>query len=665
MPMSKALLDAFLTHVAHDDRLSTLSGPSVSSECLGHAHHAAAFAREAALIEHVLELLAARKLKAAFDALYMQSQQATFKQSAMIQGFLAIVALAIASSSSSSSTSSLPGSSQQQQQEQQQQRNKRQSMMGSQQQQYSHSMLSHSHQSQQIQGHSQNQTFSTVSHAHSSIDAKLLVRIAGTALQAAADLQPDVYCYRYYSAAVEMIRGDMPAAIDILSRFVDAAASSGEGGPQGVEHAVGQKNAAAATAASSLSRNTSLHSMDQDDQDIDLDVDQDVDVDVDIDVDDDDNDDDDDDIEIDGDQQCDVTHDVCVDDPIALYGLLACLNLCSSASNNNNNNSPSLSPIFSSQHQQQEEQEQLQQRRVDVARRLFRVDRSCKLAADVLREAHAWAWRVNPRVDDVDMADLLAAPIEHDGHFADVSAWIRLGDHLSRASPSARRQFWCDPPSSSSSSSLFPLNDDKNNNGDRHHDTTRVMRKEPHSQPQDAKKKKKMRTKAVASRHSSSAGNNNNKATADVLFPLQRSSNNNNNSSSENDYDVVNRSSGTSPDDANNGDDGSRRRCCRAGWWPGHFFRPSRIQAELAGDPQLVAVKAAIAALLAASSSGHHHQQSKHHNQVQAQLLSSKSQSLSPTSDQQLRQAAHSNSTSPYANAVLSSGVVELYSFSN
>lgn len=35
---------------------------------------------------------------------------------------------------------------------------------------------------------------------------------------------------------------------------------------------------------------------------------------------------------------------------------------------------------------------------------------------------HACACRQTPRVNDVDMVDLLAAPIDHDGHFADLSA---------------------------------------------------------------------------------------------------------------------------------------------------------------------------------------------------------------------------------------------------
>lgn len=78
-----------------------------------------------------------------------------------------------------------------------------------------------------------------------------------------------------------------------------------------------------------------------------------------------------------------------------------------------------------------------------------------------------------------------------------------------------------------------------------------------------------------------------------IIIILVANNNNNNNNNRD--------SSRTSPEEG----DGSRGRCCRERWYTGHFFRPTSIKAELAGDPKIVAVKAAIRELLAASLEQH------------------------------------------------------------
>lgn len=105
------------------------------------------------------------------------------------------------------------------------------------------------------------------------------------------------------------------------------------------------------------------------------------------------------------------------DDPIALFGLLSCLHA-----------SPKPNAI------------EAQQQRMDIARRLLIADPMCTAAADVVREANAWHWEVQPRVDRLEIVHMVAARIEHGG-MADVFNWVELGDSLSKA-PRYRDPFW-------------------------------------------------------------------------------------------------------------------------------------------------------------------------------------------------------------------------------
>ncbi|CAN8074582.1 unnamed protein product [Agarophyton chilense] len=105
-------------------------------------------------------------------------------------------------------------------------------------------------------------------------------------------------------------------------------------------------------------------------------------------------------------------------DPVALYGLLNCLATLSSS-----------------------DTKTIREERIDIARRLLYVDPVSKPALDVIREAHAWAWKVVPEVDDNELADALASRIEN-GDFANVAIWTELGNALSKAKPECRRTFW-------------------------------------------------------------------------------------------------------------------------------------------------------------------------------------------------------------------------------
>lgn len=240
-------LDAFLAHISLDGQLPRQKGAE------GYTEHA----RESALLERVLDLLANGKLKVAFDALYAQSQEGTFRDCALVQGYLGVVALALSAREP---------------------------------------------------------------------DGNRLLRIASNALTAAATLQPDAYFYQYYAAATAIAAGNREEAIEQLREFT-------------------------------ASRRR--------------------------------------------------------DDPIALFGLLSCLDA---------------------------EDERQRQERVDVARRLLVADPMSKAAGDVLREAEAWQWAVRPPVDELEVALLFAARIEH-GASADVDAWTNLGARLA-ASQRVCHLFW-------------------------------------------------------------------------------------------------------------------------------------------------------------------------------------------------------------------------------
>lgn len=104
-------------------------------------------------------------------------------------------------------------------------------------------------------------------------------------------------------------------------------------------------------------------------------------------------------------------------DPIALYGVLSCLDGLET-----------------------KDTHQIRQERVEIARRLLVVDPLSIAAINILREAHAWSWPVVPKVDRIELAEVLGSRIEH-GDVADVSSWTALGLALWK-SPSTRRIFW-------------------------------------------------------------------------------------------------------------------------------------------------------------------------------------------------------------------------------
>lgn len=105
------------------------------------------------------------------------------------------------------------------------------------------------------------------------------------------------------------------------------------------------------------------------------------------------------------------------DDPMALSGLLACLNT-----------------------QSNEAAIQSRQERVDLARRLVVTDPLSSPATDILREAHAWKWDVCPPVDKLEIARLFASRIEYGGT-SDLFSWTELANCLSD-SPDMIPVFW-------------------------------------------------------------------------------------------------------------------------------------------------------------------------------------------------------------------------------
>lgn len=104
-------------------------------------------------------------------------------------------------------------------------------------------------------------------------------------------------------------------------------------------------------------------------------------------------------------------------DPVALYGVLSCLSRL-----------------------EKKDSDHIRKERVDIARRLLVVDPLCSVAMDVLIEANAWQWTVQPRVDTLEVAEILGSRIEH-GNVADVNNWTALGQTLWGA-PAEQRVFW-------------------------------------------------------------------------------------------------------------------------------------------------------------------------------------------------------------------------------
>lgn len=245
------MLDDFLAQMSRDGHLSSRHGRE------GYA----AKAREAVLLERAMQLLADGKIRLAFECLYEQSQDKLFRDSALVHGYLGMLALAVSASED---------------------------------------------------------------------DPSLLLRVAAGGLNTAAEIEPTAYFYVYYAAAAAMAAGKRDEALALLRRFVDE-------------------------------RNRT--------------------------------------------------------DPIALYGVLACLEGLDT-----------------------KDTDAIRQERVEVARRLLLVDPLSIAGIDLLREAHAWAWAVEPPVKCAELADALGARIEH-GDVGDVATWTALGFVL-RTSSGARREFW-------------------------------------------------------------------------------------------------------------------------------------------------------------------------------------------------------------------------------
>lgn len=245
------MLDAFLAQMSRDGHLSSRHGRE------GYA----AKAREAVLLERAMQLLAGGNVRPAFECLYEQSQDKLFRDSALVHGYLGMLALAVSAAED---------------------------------------------------------------------DPSVLLRVAAGELSTAAEIEPTAYFYVYYAAAAAMAAGKRDDALAMLRRFV---------------------------------------------------------------------------------------HERNRTDPIALYGVLACL-----------------------EGLDERDSDPVRQERVDIARRLLLVDPLSVAAMDLLREAHAWAWPVVPRVTCAELADALGSRIEH-GDVADVATWTALGFVLGTV-PAARKEFW-------------------------------------------------------------------------------------------------------------------------------------------------------------------------------------------------------------------------------
>lgn len=160
-------------------------------------------------------------------------------------------------------------------------------------------------------------------------EAGELLRVASSALDTAAKLDPDAYFYVYYAAAAAIAAGNLPSALDVLRVFV-------------------------------------------------------------------------------------ASHD---EDPLALFGLLSCLDgLQSNAAS-------------------------VRQEKVTTARRLLAIDVMASSALNILREAWSWSWDVEPRPSLVELANVYAMRIEHGGG-ADEKAWSALSKMLPDMSKAQHRAFW-------------------------------------------------------------------------------------------------------------------------------------------------------------------------------------------------------------------------------
>lgn len=251
------ILDAFLSNIAADGNLA--SHPGVE----GYAVHT----RESVLLQRAMDFLSAGKTTAAYDALYSHSQEHTFRDCPLIQGYLGVVALALSITEP---------------------------------------------------------------------DPNALLRVSARALHAASVLEPTAYFYCYYAAATAIAAGKFEDAVALLRTFVNAKKP---------------------------------------------------------------------------------------DDPIALNGLLACLN------NQPHGDAP-----------------QSRQERVQLARRIVVADPLSSPAADILREAHAWKWQVEPPVDTLELARLFASRIEYGG-MSDLFSWTELANCLSD-NPDLKTPFWRNDPRS-------------------------------------------------------------------------------------------------------------------------------------------------------------------------------------------------------------------------
>lgn len=245
------LLDEFLAHIGRDAHLATRSGFE------GYAVRT----RESVLLERVMELLAVSNLKNAFDCLYEQSQEPTFKSSALVQGYLGVVAIAASTKEP---------------------------------------------------------------------DPSIMLRVASSSLNAASELEPKAYFYVYYAAAAALAAGRGEEALRLLRDFVSTKYRT---------------------------------------------------------------------------------------DPIALFGLLSCLEGLEGRDSG-----------------------EIRQERIEIARRLLKVDPLSKAGLDTLREAHSWSWQVSPIIDNLEMAEAFGSRIEH-GDMGNTGTWMELGHVLAYGEPE-RKVFW-------------------------------------------------------------------------------------------------------------------------------------------------------------------------------------------------------------------------------
>lgn len=142
-----AILDDFLSHIVQDRNVMHVGADQ-------RPQNYTEYTREAALFEKVLNLLGASKFKSAFDTLYSNSQEAGFRNCSVIQGYLGILALALANNKDLH---------------------------------YSPSFL---------------------------------IRISINCLNHAANLNPHVFMYRYYSMAIQLTLGNNEQCIQQLKHLL-------------------------------------------------------------------------------------------------------------------------------------------------------------------------------------------------------------------------------------------------------------------------------------------------------------------------------------------------------------------------------------------------------------------------------------------------------------